>query len=169
MLEIRTRSRLRGSFAPVALLALLGALAVAAPSHAVGVGELAPTFNAKDLDGTGTLSLASFRGKVVYLDFWASWCTPCASALPALDALRKEFPAADFQVLAINVDKDPAKARRFLARSPVGYPSVSDPEGHLQVLRWVSTLSRNADFRRFVLNAKSEAEIRDLLEEMSEV
>ena len=43
-----------------------------------------------------------------------------------------------------------------------------DPEGHLQVLRWVSTLSRNADFRRFVLNAKSEAEMRDLLEEMSE-
>ncbi len=52
----------------------------------------------------------------------------------------------------------------FLVMGPSG-----DPEGHLQVLRWVSTLSRNADFRRFVLNAKSEAEIRDLLEEMSEV
>jgi len=44
---------------------------------------------------------------------------------------------------------------------------TNDPEGHLQALRWVSTLARNADFRRFVLNAKTEAEIRDLLEEMS--
>ena len=52
----------------------------------------------------------------------------------------------------------------FLVMGP-----ADDPEGHLQALRWVATLARNADFRRFVLNAKSEAEIRDLLEEMSEV
>ncbi|MHC5071994.1 MAG: PTS sugar transporter subunit IIA, partial [Planctomycetota bacterium] len=50
----------------------------------------------------------------------------------------------------------------FLVMGP-----ANDPEGHLQALRWVSTLARNADFRRFVLSAETEAEIRDLLEEMS--
>ena len=48
-------------------------------------------------------------------------------SLPALDAFRKEFPAKDFAVLAINVDNDPKLARSFLSRRPVGYPSVFDP------------------------------------------
>jgi thiol-disulfide isomerase/thioredoxin len=119
---------------------LLAALVFAAPAQAVSVGEPAPTFNAKELDGSGMLSLTKFRGKVVYVDFWASWCAPCATALPALEALRKEFPAGDFQILAINVDKDPQKARRFLERTPVGYPSASDPDGHLPATFGLETM-----------------------------
>jgi thiol-disulfide isomerase/thioredoxin len=65
------------------------------------------------------------------LDFWASWCTPCLSSLPLLDGLRREFPAKDFQVVAVNVDRDPARALAFLAERPVGYPSASDPEGRV--------------------------------------
>ena len=77
------------------------------------------------------LDLSKYRGKVVYLDFWASWCGPCAQALPALDKLRQEFGADDFQVVAVNVDREPKLAQAFLKKRPVGYPSAIDPKGAL--------------------------------------
>jgi len=88
----------------------------------------------------GQLDLASHKGKVVYLDFWASWCGPCAAALPAIDKLQKEFGDKGFQVLAVNVDQDVRDARRFLARRPVGYPSVADPTGSIPTRFEVETM-----------------------------
>jgi peroxiredoxin len=102
-------------------------------------GDAAPGFSAPTLSGP-TLSLESYRGKVVFLDFWASWCAPCATSLPLLDALRREFGADGFQVVAVNVDRDPRKAEEFLTKRPVGYPSVSDPEGKLPVQFEVQTM-----------------------------
>lgn len=104
-------------------------LTVAGPSLAVQPGEPAPPFRARVLDGADTLSLEAYTGKVIYLDFWASWCGPCAAALPAIDALQKEFGTQGFQVLAVNVDQDLDDARRFLAQRPVDYPNVADPNG----------------------------------------
>jgi peroxiredoxin len=111
--------------------ALLVPLALAAGAGALEAGAPAPNFTAPSLDGGPQLSLASRRGKVVYLDFWASWCQPCLTSLPLLDGLRTEFAARGFEVLAVNVDRDPEQARRFLARLDVGYPSASDPEGRI--------------------------------------
>ena len=121
-------------------LALLCALVLAAAAGALQSGDRAPAVKGARLDGKGQLSLQSERGKVVYLDFWASWCKPCALSLPALDAFRKEFPAKDFTVFAINVDRDPAAARAFLSRRPVGYPSLFDPEGKLPTQFGVETM-----------------------------
>ena len=101
------------------------------PSPALEQGEAAPAFDAPRLDGAGSVSLAEHRGKVVFLDFWASWCPPCLTSMPQLDRLQTEFRGADFQVLAVNVDRDPDEARRFLASHPVTYPSASDPAGRL--------------------------------------
>jgi peroxiredoxin len=110
----------------------LSALLLLAPAAAaIEAGQPAPAFSAPSLDGKGQRSLASYRGKVVYVDFWASWCSPCLVSLPLLEKLRGEFPAERFQILAVNVDRDPGKAKAFLAKHPVGYPSVSDPEGRL--------------------------------------
>jgi peroxiredoxin len=96
---------------------------------AVDVGQEAPAFQLPALGADGQVSLGDYRGKVVFLDFWASWCPPCLSSLPQLDSLRVELSGSDFQIVAINVDRDPSKAIEFLARHPVGYPSASDPEG----------------------------------------
>ena len=115
-----------GALAAAALLAV----AFAAPLRALELGDQAPPFSAPGLAG-GTVSLASYRGKVVYLDFWASWCGPCAKSLPALDQLRREFAPGDFQIVAVNLDRNPAVAARFLKQRPVGYPSAIDPKGSL--------------------------------------
>jgi thiol-disulfide isomerase/thioredoxin len=96
-------------------------------------GQPAPSFSAHTLDGDATLSLGAYKGKVVFLDFWASWCGPCKTAMPLIESLREEFPESQFQVLAVNIDESPDKAKAFLAsrKVKVGYPSVSDPEGRL--------------------------------------
>ncbi len=114
---------------PAALL-LLACLATA-PAAALEVGDIAPTFDAPRVSGEGTLSLEALRGKVVFVDFWASWCAPCQVSMPQLDALRKEFPPDRFVLVGVNVDRDPALARNLLERRSIGYPSASDPEGRL--------------------------------------
>lgn len=121
---MRKSARFRFTCAAVAatLLLPLGA-------GAVEEGEPAPEFAARSLDGSGLISLAPHRGKVVYLDFWASWCGPCVRAVPAIEKLRQELPASDFEVVAVNLDRDPERARAFLKDHRVGYRSASDPEG----------------------------------------
>ena len=130
------RARVR---APLALgLGLL----LLAPVAAVGLeaGSPAPLFAVPALDGSGTVALADHRGKVVYLDFWASWCAPCLTGMPLIDRLRQEFDPEDFVVLAVNVDGDPDQARKLLARRPVGYVSASDPAGELPERFGLSTM-----------------------------
>ncbi len=113
---------------PILSAVLIG---LASPAIALDPGDEATAFEAPSLSGGATLSLAEHRGKVVYLDFWASWCDPCTVAIPLIENLRSEFDEKDFQILAVNLDKNPKRARKFLRKHPVGYPSVSDPRGRL--------------------------------------
>jgi peroxiredoxin len=131
--EARTLRRRRAPVGRLLRLALVFAIALvpAAGANALGAGDEAPTFSLPSLDGKQKISLAGYRGKVVWLDFWASWCSPCLTSLPELEALRQQLPPDRFQIVAVNLDQDPAKARKFLARSPVGYPSAHDPKGQL--------------------------------------
>lgn len=87
------------------------------------VGRTAPAFTGELLSG-GSFDLASTRGKVVVLSFWASWCGPCRQELPALDALAKRSP--DLAIYAVNVDRDQAAAQRFLRSVPIDLPVVWD-------------------------------------------
>lgn len=99
------------------------------PLWAVEVGQSAPDFKLSLLDGSKSVKLSDYRGQVVYLDFWASWCGPCRQSLPAMNSLQTELFRKGFTVLAVNVDEDANAAKAFLKQFPVNYPVVADAQG----------------------------------------
>ena len=98
-------------------------------AHAIDSGDMPPAFKLPTLQNSDakSLSLTDFKGKVVYVDFWASWCGPCRQSLPILNTLREKYKAEGFEVIAINVDENTDDAKAFLKKYPVNYPIVSDP------------------------------------------
>jgi thiol-disulfide isomerase/thioredoxin len=68
----------------------------------------------------------SLRGKVVLVDFWASWCGPCKKSFPALEALHQRYKAKGLVVIGVSVDEDPAAMDRFLKQHAVSFPIVRD-------------------------------------------
>jgi cytochrome c biogenesis protein CcmG, thiol:disulfide interchange protein DsbE len=87
-------------------------------------GQVAPDFNVSD--GTSTIHLANYRGQVVLLNFWASWCIPCVQELPGLLQLHRERP--DLAILAVSIDTDQDAYARFIERRHVNLITVRDPE-----------------------------------------
>lgn len=75
------------------------------------------------------LSLSELRGKVVYLDYWASWCAPCRQSFPWMEQMQTRYGVRGFVVLAVNVDREREEAQRFLAALPVPFRIVYDPSG----------------------------------------
>ena len=75
------------------------------------------------------VGLAQYRGKVVYLDFWASWCGPCKQSFPWMNAMQAKYGSKGLQVLSINVDVKRDDARKFLAASPASFLVAFDPQG----------------------------------------
>jgi len=112
--------------APVAILALSCALAL--PALAAKVGEAAPAFALPDAAGK-PLTLDAYRGKVVYLDFWASWCGPCRRAFPWMNEMLSKYGDRGLVIVAINVDKKRADADRFLQQNPARFDIVYDHQG----------------------------------------
>lgn len=112
-------------------LTLLGGCA----GHAAGggparVGSPAPNWNEPTASGSA-LSLRSLRGKVVYLNFFATWCPPCNDEAPALNALQKRYAARGLQIVGVDELESAAKARSFVAKYGLVYPAVVD-NGTLQ-------------------------------------
>jgi len=119
------------------LLVLIVAMVLCLPlqleAAAVAAGQTAPAVELPILSvgeaPPGSMSLQQMRGKVVYLDFWASWCGPCRMSFPRLEQLRAELGSEGFEVLAVNVDEFEADALKFLEQLPVSYPVVRDAAG----------------------------------------
>ncbi len=122
--SIRSRSALSAILFALAMLAGGGA-------HAVGIGERAPDFRLPQLGKDAPLGLADLRGKVVFVDFWASWCGPCREAMPQYEKLNASLAHDQFAMLAVNVDEVREDAAKFLAAHPVSYAIVLDPAGEV--------------------------------------
>jgi thiol-disulfide isomerase/thioredoxin len=107
---------------------MFAALLFAAPLHAAKPGDAAPPFSLPAASGAAT-TLASLRGSVVYVDFWASWCTPCRRSFPWMNALQARYGSRGLAIVAINVDKRRPDAERFLRDVPATFPVVFDAAG----------------------------------------
>jgi cytochrome c biogenesis protein CcmG/thiol:disulfide interchange protein DsbE len=88
----------------------------------------APAVQLRLADGT-TVQPATYTGKVLLVDFWASWCVPCKTAFPALDALYRQYRDQGLQVVAVNLDERQKDADTFLAAHPHVMPIAFDPKG----------------------------------------
>jgi thiol-disulfide isomerase/thioredoxin len=76
-----------------------------------------------------TIKLSDYKGKVIYLDFWASWCIPCRKSFPWMNELQKRYGSKGFKVIAVNLDQEQDKARAFLQKIPANFTVAFDPEG----------------------------------------
>jgi len=92
--------------------------------------ELAPDLRLEDLDGK-THDLKDYRGKVVLLNFWATWCPPCIKEIPSLNNLQKKFSSNDFVVLSVDVGEEPKDIKAFLEHIPADYPVLLDSKTSL--------------------------------------
>jgi cytochrome c biogenesis protein CcmG/thiol:disulfide interchange protein DsbE len=137
----------------------------------LGVLVLGTLAQAADLD------LNAYRGKVVYLDFWASWCGPCKQSFPWMETLKDAYGRQGLTVIAVNLDMDRADADKFLERFRPTFEVRFDPKGELAALYKVrampsSVLIDRHGVARFthegyrpVDGAAYEAQVRELLAE----
>lgn len=127
-------------------------------------------------DAPDPLDLASLRGKVVLIDFWASWCEPCRHSFPWLNEMQAKYAGRGLVVIGVNVDHDRAAAERFLHDVPAQFRIVYDPAGALasrydlpgMPVSYIigpkgDVVGHHVGFRA-ALRAQREAELQQLLE-----
>lgn len=78
-----------------------------------------------------TFELTEFEGKVVMLDFWASWCVPCRRSFPWMNSMQEKYGDDGLVIIGVNLDSDPAEANAFLQAYPALFKIVHDPDGEL--------------------------------------
>lgn len=115
--------RMLSRFLPLALLCALASPLAAAERAA----RPAPPFTLST--GKTTVSLDSLRGRVVMVDFWASWCGPCHHSFPWMAAMHRKYSDQGLTIVAINLDKSPEAAAGFLAATPAPFTILYDPTG----------------------------------------
>ncbi len=114
-----------------ALLVALGFVVVwSMQEHIVGPGDTAPNFTITTSAGD-RMTPRSFGGKVLVLNFWATWCAPCVEEAPSLNEFAKTFKDSGVVVLGVSVDRNEQLYRNFVKRFDVSYPTARDPEENL--------------------------------------
>lgn len=96
---------------------------------AAEIGDSVPDCSLTSLDSTAPISIKSTAGEVVYLDFWASWCGPCAKSFPFMNELSKKYKDKGFKIVAVNLDENIDDAKAFLAKIPANFTIAVDTGG----------------------------------------
>ena len=112
--------------------AALAALTLALPALADPAGP-APSFTLAAKGGSD-VSLSQFRGRVVMINFWASWCGPCRQEMPLLESIYKKYNKLGFTMLGVNVEPDSNAANAWLKETPVSFPILYDTESKVSKL-----------------------------------
>jgi peroxiredoxin len=103
------------------------------PADLLQAGSMAPDFTLKDVKGN-SVTLSQYRGKVVFLNFWATWCPPCLAEMPAMERLNEVYGSRDFVMLAVNAEEDVEAVKAFLKEHPHSFPVLLDLEAEAQSL-----------------------------------
>ena len=97
------------------------------PAAGVDLGKPAPDFELPSSQQEG-IKLSGYKGKVVYLDFWASWCVPCRETFPFMNQLREKYGSDGLEIVAVNIDTKRLDADKFLAQFPAAFTILFDPK-----------------------------------------
>jgi peroxiredoxin len=118
--------------AGIALLLAVLVFVVYSSSHEriVSVGDSAPDFTIT-ADNGRTITAANFGGRLLVLNFWATWCQPCVEEVPSLDQFAKDMAGSGVVVLGVSMDKNPKLYRDFLTRSHVSFMTARDPDAKI--------------------------------------
>jgi peroxiredoxin len=110
------------------LAAIIAAAALALPALAADpTGSPAPAFTLGSSAGSN-VSLAQYKGQVVMLNFWASWCGPCRQEMPLLESIYKKYNRMGFTLIGVNVEPDSNAANQWLKQTPVSFPILYDKD-----------------------------------------
>ena len=128
--RLRTTAQLVALACVAGLLALL-VWSVVHQQHAPGVGSMAPAFTLRRLEGPGSVSLASYRGKPVVLNFWASWCEPCKTEAAVLERDWTSDRSRGVVFLGVDYHDLGSDARRFVSAHSLTFPMLEDGSGNV--------------------------------------
>lgn len=124
---MKVRKQWLRSICALSATSALTLLLSTATVEALEKGQVAPEIGLTDLSGNA-VKLSALRGKVVLVDFWASWCAPCRESLPVLERLSKSYADKGLVIVGVNIDKTPELARSFLSKNKLTltFPVVND-------------------------------------------
>lgn len=108
--------------------AVLAWAACAGAAQAATVGQAAADFELRG-EGASTVKLSALKGKLVYLDFWASWCGPCRQSFPWMNDMQSKYGSRGLQIVGVNLDAKEADARKFLAETSGNFMLAFDSKG----------------------------------------
>jgi peroxiredoxin len=115
------------------IAAIAASLVVALPALATPADTSAPGFTLASSRGT-EVSLAQYRGQVVMINFWASWCGPCRQEFPLLESIYRKYGRMGFTLLGVNVEPDSQAANDWLKQTPVSFPILYDKDSKVSKL-----------------------------------